>query len=177
MKGFLEDGNLEHGIHPYSIENFEEQFVKGFPYSTTRESIYENFMIWFNKLAALLPPCCVWLDGSFLTTKTNPNDIDLVVFYRPEQFGNDDDLGKRVNEFIHRNSHSYNCDAYLCLELDHLNPNVKQTFGQVSIMKTYWMGQFTFDRLRNAKGMVEFTEDVIRKHLGGEEENVATGTD
>ncbi|NMM54985.1 hypothetical protein HII26_20950 [Paenibacillus aquistagni] len=68
-KTFLDTGNLEAGIHTYKIDTFERQFVSGFPESVSRSAIYENFRKWLEMLLSILPPRCVWLDGSFLTKK------------------------------------------------------------------------------------------------------------
>lgn len=42
MQEFMEDGNLYPGIHAYSVEDFEQQFVADFTSSSTRNEIYKN---------------------------------------------------------------------------------------------------------------------------------------
>ncbi|CAM3309475.1 nucleotidyltransferase domain-containing protein [Filibacter tadaridae] len=177
MQEFMDGGNLFPGIHKYTYEEFEKQFVAEFSTSTTRSEIYKNFKDWLKLLIDVLPPSYIWLDGSYLTDKTNPNDIDLVVFYKPEDIV---DLGQEGTEklgtIINQLSDGYNCDAYFCYSLDHLPQEVIEANfgGQEKIMETYWMGQFCFDRSRNPKGIVEFNKDVIEKLLGGAKNDIAS---
>jgi hypothetical protein len=176
VQDFLEDGNLMPGIHEYTCKEFEEQFVQNFPHSESRPDIYEKFCIWIRKLVKMLPPRYIWLDGSFLTTKLNPNDIDLVVFYRPEDIESKE-VSEVLDNYIHQISRQYRCDAYFCLTLEHYPPEVKARIsGNVAIMQTYWMGQFGFDRNRKPKGIVEIRCEELMK-LGGVTHDVASRLD
>lgn len=177
MQEFMEDGNLFPGIHAYSLEDFEQQFVTMFSASSTRRKIFESLMEWLKLLMDILPPRYIWLDGSYLTTKIDPNDIDLVIFYKPEDIitlGEDgtNQLGMLINEL----SHKYNCDAYFCYTLDHLPQEIiaANFNGQEKIMQTYWMGQFCFDRVRRPKGIAEMNKEVLEKLLGGVNDDVAS---
>ncbi|MDC3411932.1 hypothetical protein NC797_02525 [Aquibacillus sp. 3ASR75-11] len=177
MQEFMEDGNLFPGIHTYSCEEFEEQFVTMFTTSSTRSRIYKSLKEWLKLLVDILPPRYIWLDGSYLTTKMDPNDIDLVVFYRPEDIVTlGQDKTKQLGMLINQLSINYNCDAYFCYTLDHLSQEVVAANfkGQEKIMQTYWMGQFCFDRSRKPKGIIEFKKEVIEKMLGGVKNDVAS---
>lgn len=167
MKDFLEDGNLWPGIHSYTVENFEKQFIEEFPSSNTRKQLYSNFKEWLEKLTEIQQPDRIWLDGSYLTRKINPNDIDLVVFFRPENIGSKEKAAK-ISNLVNNVSRQYDCDAYLCLDVEHINSNnMNPQLQQDSIMIKYWMGQFTFDRKRNPKGLAEFNMTEISKFIGG----------
>ncbi|MFS0662394.1 hypothetical protein AB1L07_26520 [Niallia alba] len=165
MQGFTDNGNLFPGIHEYTIEKFENQFVTGFPSSQNRLPIYQNFCIWISKLVNIKSPSQLWLDGSYLTQKENPNDIDLVVFYYPEDITKD--TAPKIKELINVISRSYNCDAYLCYDFSKLSDAERQAVpSKIAILETYWMGQFGFDRKRVPKGMVQLNQLEIEK-LGG----------
>lgn len=166
MQDFLEDGNLTPGIHEYSFKDFEKQFIYNFATSDTRLEIYKDFCEWFKQLMEILTPNYIWLDGSYLTNKVNPNDLDLVVFYRPEKIISEK-IANDLKTMINEKSRKYNCDAYFCLSLGHLTDAEKSNFGNHSIMETYWMGQFTFDRMRRPKGLVEISAEEIKKFKGG----------
>lgn len=170
MQPFLDDGNLNPGIHIYTFNQFEKQFIEDFPTSETRKQIYTKFCDWFKQLVEILTPRYIWLDGSFLTKKINPNDLDLVIFYRPEDITSKP-LAEELKEFIHKTSKAYDCDAYLCLTLGHLKEHQKQDFGTLSIMETYWMGQFAFDRNRRPKGIIEINSENILSFKMKEGEN------
>lgn len=164
---FLSNGNLFPGIHPYNWSDFEQQFVKDFSDSQNRPFIYENFKKWIERLLDILPPQYIWLDGSYLTQKPEPNDIDLVAFYYPEDFQSQEQAFK-VQEMINVVSRSYKCDAYFSLSLEHWTPEQKQQLpNDHSIMQTYWMGQFSYDRERRPKGMVQFSQEELLLLKGG----------
>lgn len=176
MQKFMDDGNLNPGIHAYTFSEFEKQFIHQFSTSETRQIIYQRFCDWFQQLKEILVPRYVWLDGSFVTKKINPNDLDIVVFYRPEDI-NSKSLSVQLDEFIHNLSREYHCDAYFCLTLGHLDEQQKSQLGDHRIMETYWMGQFAFDRNRRPKGIVEITYDNILSFKGGARDDVTTRSD
>ncbi len=64
------------------LKSFKKTFVSGFPGSTTRGGIFGNYLDW---LATFRSSVCEagfyqWIDGSFVTRKNNPNDLDIVTF-------------------------------------------------------------------------------------------------
>lgn len=167
MRDFLDNGYLTPGIHSYTISNFEKQFIDHFPSSRTRKKLYINFKKWLRKVSKIQTPRFIWLDGSYITEKSNPNDIDLVIFYRPEQIKSEKEAQK-INILVHHTSRAYGCDAYVAFDLEHLPQDVaNQHYHPQSIMVKYWMGQFAFDRNQNPKGMVKLGQEEIIKCIGG----------
>lgn len=73
---YNQDGCLPHGIHKLSLEEIEEEFVKG--KSQRRQDIFENYRSHLKEIKDT--NCCLnhWIDGSFVTLKENPNDIDTL---------------------------------------------------------------------------------------------------
>lgn len=146
---FNKDGFLEAGLHKYSLEEFENIFVNSFRISQSRKKIFERFMVWWEKLIQIYHIHEIWIDGSFVTNKINPNDIDVVVFVHVEDFLN---LSRqwasiRNDELI---------DAYLtlaiCKESEIL---VRQDeYYEFINSRNYWRGQFGFDRNDSPKGFV-----------------------
>lgn len=73
-------------IKPYriiesSVAEIEEIFVKPFPDSETRQLIFENYLDYLDDFQRLITRNFThWLDGSFMSKKLNPNDIDFVSF-------------------------------------------------------------------------------------------------
>jgi hypothetical protein len=69
------------GPHPATVPEIEERLVDGFPQSQTRRPIFED---WNRLLAALtdeIPIRTHWMHGSYVTTKLNPGDVDVVSHY------------------------------------------------------------------------------------------------
>src|SRR4051812_37261343 len=80
LPAFDSNGNLPQGDYSPSELEFESRFVN-VPLSTTRSSVYSAFQrhradLLANNVSPFAP--CL-LDGSFTTSKQDPEDIDLVV--------------------------------------------------------------------------------------------------
>lgn len=165
MQQIVDNGNLTPGIHTYSLNDFKLQFVDGFTQSESRQNIFTKFRTWLNMLLDILPPRYMWLDGSYITNKVNPNDIDLIVFYAPEDFsGVDGAVVNKLQELISQTSRMYSCDAYFCFTFDFSSEEEKNKFPiQTQVNQTYWMGQFSYDRQRNVKGIVQINKNEIYK--------------
>ena len=70
---------LEPGIHRFSVADLEAKVVPAFPKSTRRAALWKNLRELIKGVTSLGIPCDIWIDGSFLTEKIDPDDIDLVV--------------------------------------------------------------------------------------------------
>ncbi len=80
MLAFNEDGLLPDGVHDCQETEFRPLLVDSFPDSTSRPIIATGFEL----LRANAVDCGVsgtqWLDGSYVTNRMDPDDIDLVTF-------------------------------------------------------------------------------------------------
>lgn len=72
---YNQEGCLPQGIHELSLDDIEEEFVVG--KSQQRQEIFEKYKNHLNEIKDT--NCCLnhWIDGSFVTLKENPNDIDI----------------------------------------------------------------------------------------------------
>jgi hypothetical protein len=77
---FDENGLLPEGIYDCDLKVLECRFVDRFPDSPTRSGLFEEFVKWVSKAAKLVPSATEWIDGSYVTAKPAPNDIDVVTF-------------------------------------------------------------------------------------------------
>jgi hypothetical protein len=83
---------------PYTViqtkfEVFEKTLVYDFPTHSSRYEILEGYKQYLAKLKQIIGNSFFqWVDGSFVTDKLNPNDIDIVtfldyqIFFRKENF-------------------------------------------------------------------------------------------
>jgi len=63
------------------LTNIEMSFVRAFPSSSTRETLWKNYLAFLSELQTVVGTGFFqWIDGSFTTTKLTPRDIDLVTF-------------------------------------------------------------------------------------------------
>lgn len=71
---------LAPGLIPHSRAELESLKVGMFPASTTRAALWDSLNLLITELRAYkLLPAKLWLDGSFLTHKIDPDDIDLCI--------------------------------------------------------------------------------------------------
>ena len=67
------------GLHPFSWLELRAACVDAFPLSQTRLEIFTGLEEVIRELQRLGITGELWLDGSFLTRKIDPDDIDLVL--------------------------------------------------------------------------------------------------
>lgn len=150
LPSFNGNGNLPPGDYWPSTAEFEARFVS-VPCSVSRLPIYHGF----NRHRAELlahgvaneAPCL--LDGSFTTTKCDPEDIDLVVEVDQSTL-----LGsQRLQQLLSgpNAKPEFSCDAYPLIVYEDSHPDYKSVTEDG---RAYWTKWFGTDRLGNAKGRV-----------------------
>jgi len=134
---------LSPGFHDIEEAELENHFLSHFPNSKTRPKLVLALKHYLNSMRALGVDFEVWLDGSFTTTKLDPNDIDLVAFASPDEINKLPDPKKQLlTSLFDRRSvkHSLSLDVLFATDTD---PN----------LRSYWRGWYGFDREENAKGI------------------------
>ncbi|MEE0934620.1 MAG: hypothetical protein U0L42_03010 [Methanobrevibacter sp.] len=83
---YTEEGCLSHGIYELSLAEVENEFVKG--KSQRRKDIFDCYKFHLAEIKAT--GCCLnhWIDGSFVTLKENPNDIDTLTEFDGQKVDN-----------------------------------------------------------------------------------------
>lgn len=150
---FNADGYLEAGLHDMELDGIVEHFVTAFPTSNTRETIIGGYKKHRDELATLGVTCIQLLDGSFVSNKADPGDIDMVGFMDLEAVDalSPDDQMKLKALFsgkVTRDSHL--CDAYFAPVVPPQHP----LYDQLRSQRKYWMGEFGYDREDRPKGLV-----------------------
>ncbi len=137
---------LEAGFHELSVSEIESIFVSSFPESLRRPLLFSNLNNYLKILERLDLSFTIWVDGSFLTTKSEPEDIDIVVLFDPLQVNNLTEDQENAFLLISDNSISrsrFLIDAYF----------VNKTNRD---QKAYWRGLFGFLRDEvTPKGLVQ----------------------
>ncbi|GAB4009729.1 hypothetical protein EXU85_29420 [Spirosoma sp. KCTC 42546] len=108
------DGVLPPGRHRCQVDDFFNLFVKAFSTNAHRQRLFREWESYNDRLCARvgLTGLTQWIDGSFVTNKPFPNDIDFVTFiphylYEPFEDG--------LIEFYSTISlHDNGLDAYIC---------------------------------------------------------------
>jgi hypothetical protein len=70
---------LPFGFHLKTEQELHEMLVVAFPLSTRRAALWQNLLWLVDELKSRGIKCRLWLDGSYLTKKIDPDDIDLIV--------------------------------------------------------------------------------------------------
>ena len=152
MDNFLQfnsDGLLEAGIHKMSLEDFKIRFVSSFSYSKTRSRIYNNLVSWCKDLVKNYHIYEIWIDGSYVTEKINPNDVDCVVFFYADGYLKAAPIWSTLRN-------KADIDGYFSLAICHENERVvpPKEYATFVNRRNYWRGQFGFDRLDRPKGII-----------------------
>ncbi|MCG6553565.1 MAG: hypothetical protein L7F77_14675 [Candidatus Magnetominusculus sp. LBB02] len=152
-----------------AIEDFHMRFVKGFKDSSTRRDVYKGYLSYVSDFYnEIVNQWVQWIDGSFITNKSNPNDIDLVGFV---DGGALSDRYSEINKFLteHGSNDRYKVDGYyvpVYAETDERHKIVTHKYME------YWAKWFGQDMETNPKGIVELnynaeTIDRLRKTVEG----------
>ncbi|MGZ4163521.1 MAG: DUF6932 family protein [Tumebacillaceae bacterium] len=83
---FDEHGNLPIGTCEMDVKQFFEVFVHGYPNSITRKKIALGFAQFLLDVLAIFDEFEIWADGSYTTSKQDPDDIDTVTKYHSNQY-------------------------------------------------------------------------------------------
>jgi len=135
------------GIHTVTEPDLKIRAVDPFPGSIRRPLLFAGLTDWLEALRATGASGKCWLDGSFLTDKPEPNDIDLVVFPMFAAVPSPA-VQTRVQELFNQAAvkAKYRLDVYF------VHPNA----ANLVQMTSYWRGWFGFCRDgATAKGIAE----------------------
>ncbi|WP_314067434.1 DUF6932 family protein [uncultured Vagococcus sp.] len=183
---FDANGNYAQGIHPINPDQFEQLFVTDFTNSSTRQQIHTdlNTFLGNTKMAELLTFVSkIWLDGSFVTNKNNPNDIDGVIIINVTS-DNASIINEKVSEISEYIAYSQRfsnlkIDFYVApdpgpIQNDWDNivssiglSNARDLLQNAELMYNYWKGKFTFDRNECAKGIFQ----ILPSDINGGDDN------
>lgn len=70
---------LPQGFHALTTDELRALIVDKFPLSQSRPELWESLLWLVDQLKSLRIKCKLWLDGSLLTEKVEPDDVDVVV--------------------------------------------------------------------------------------------------
>jgi len=124
--------------------------VDGFPLSARREPLMRSLQALCTTLSLSLIPAEVWVDGSFLTQKIDPDDIDLVVVVHSNILPGTNEQQAVLSRIAGQEfTNPARCDSYLHFEYPegHMHAAVSE------LMRAYWIRQFCFSRNQEMKGL------------------------
>lgn len=101
FNGFDEKGYLLYGIYNMSLEEFESIFSED---STKRREILKEYKKHLSEIKNTGYYLDHWIDGSFVTAKENPSDIDTLTEFDGEKIDANND--KQKIDYLINNSKS-----------------------------------------------------------------------
>jgi hypothetical protein len=141
---------LAPGLHKLTFEDIYDLAVLPFSGDAQRAVLFQKFKLWECEVRALGIKGTLWVDGSFLTRKPGPEDVDCVI-WRPHwiDLANDTPTNRAALSrlFDHSSAKTlYGLDLYL----------ETPTVDQLVHREAYWKGFFGYCHDRTtAKGFAE----------------------
>lgn len=138
------------------LPTLERVFVTDFPTSVTRPRLWANYKAFLERFRQKVTGNFVqWLNGSFVTQKENPKDIDLVTFM-DYTIHEEMEAQQRLEEFWTYNLEEKGLDSYLLgvyPEGHALYPNYQEKLQYWQIL--YTNAKINNQPVANIKGYVE----------------------
>ena len=143
---------LQPGMHSLTLQGLHALAVVPFPEDLRRQELHQQLSVWTAALHACGVGGTLWMDGSFLTEKPSPSDIDCVL-WNPHWIDPMNATLASEQQVGHLLDHATVKNLFL-LDLYVEVPAPDQVFHR----EAYWRGVLGFGHDRvTAKGFVEFT--------------------
>ena len=121
-----------------------------FPLSKTRSDIMAGLSDVVQQLRDKAIQGEVWVDGSFVTEKIDPEDVDVVLRVWSDFVENCTSAQQQVLDWVVGNlKDSHHCDSYLLTEY----PDNHPLYWYGHFEYAYWMRQWGFNRIDEMKGI------------------------
>lgn len=124
---------LPKGFHPLDIDGMRKICVEAFPENARRVEIMSGFELIYESLQSAEIPGEIWIDGSFLTKKVDPDDIDFVVMTPNAIFDDGTPEQKSLIDWLIDNEDdpkkSFRCHSHVELMYDQESPLHYLTFA------------------------------------------------
>jgi hypothetical protein len=92
----------------------------------------------------------LWVNGSFLTEKINPADVDICLRIQAHLYENGSPQQQQAIDWLNGDlKQSHHCDSYVFMEY----PQGHQSYWIGQYLYAYWMKQWGFSRQNAMKGI------------------------
>ena len=134
---------LAPGFHGMTFEELHDLCITPFLYrgDHARMKVMDGIKSLVGKLSDAGVVGDVWIDGSFLTQKIDPDDADIIVHVSAEQYENDPSAKAAVDWSVHDDRQSSHfCDGYKWVEYQ--RGHIMFNFSDINREKwTKWFGR------------------------------------
>lgn len=153
FNGFNDEGCLPFGVYEMSLEEFEEIFSKN--QSSRRQLIMKYYKEHINQIRSLPYYLNHWIDGSYVTSKENPNDIDTFTEFDGVKVDEDDDKALVEDLIYNAPLRTYNtCHSFMVYKYPESYKEEYEDYLELKSM-TLVMLFAVNKKTRNPKGFVK----------------------
>jgi predicted nucleotidyltransferase len=134
------------GFYDFKLDEFDDIFVNSFEQNERRKYLADRLRVYLEKFSELEIKAEIWVDGSYSTHKPEPDDIDILIVFDPNEVNMiSTDKHPVLQELFDRDlcKIRYSIDVLLCPSSDEVG-------------RSYWRGWFGFSRDEKAKGIPRF---------------------
>jgi hypothetical protein len=151
-------GHLQpEGLIEISLEEFEATFVHQFEDSDSRRPIFDNYCRYTKDLREMIGAgFAQWVDGSFVSNKENPRDIDFITFVDWQVYAQfEQEMDKRFSKWAVGKFYE-GLDAYTVCQYPE-GHKFHQTFLADRAYWYDWFSNSRFNRLKKrfSKGFIQ----------------------
>jgi len=138
---------LRPGFHPFDLARLRRLCVDRFPSSLVRAGLMDRLEAVISLIQQNGMRGDIWIDGSFLTEKLNPDDVDILLTINVAEYRRMTARQVKFFDWFRTTSlrEQYKCDNYGVL----LDPSA----AEAEYMFAYWLKQFGFSRGEQMKGL------------------------
>jgi hypothetical protein len=150
---FNEFGNIPVGEYEPLLSEFKIRFVNDFVASTTRNTLYTNYINYNLFLSTFNLAEKEWVTGSFTSSKPDPNDVDLLLYIDGIQLiktHEEYDFWTNLDPNVIHNT--YQCHTHLILKYPEGDPRNEHSKHK----REYFENLFQQDRSDRPRGIIKF---------------------
>jgi hypothetical protein len=139
------------GFHHLTMGNVEQVCVDLFPLSTIRATIFGGLVTFVQTLEAANIPGELWIDGSYLTEKINPKDVDVLLRVDGAVYNSGTQEQRDAIDWVIANQKlTLKCDSYAFFEY----PPGHALHDEGRWWYSWWHRQWGFSREDDPKGII-----------------------
>lgn len=132
------DRLLPDGVHAATVEEMEEAFVGAFPGSLTRRQVFRRWTSFRELVRGVVSVEHEYIDGSFVTDRPNPADVDLSLWIDAEELNGLPLSKERYFERLLSQGKAYKCHPFVVPMCSHGHADYGQFVYMKGWTERYW---------------------------------------
>jgi hypothetical protein len=130
------------------LTTLQHYFVDAFPDSTKRKVLFDNYLRYVEQFSKeITSNFTQWINGSFVTQKEEPNDIDIVTFL-DEKYYIKDEEDTSLDKYYSFSWYDRGIDAYI---VGDFSKGTQKYTDHTLYFKEQWFNLFTKNRANDSE--------------------------